>query len=458
MMPKVNHLTAVVITLFALPICQAEFQVNTHTTNKQENPAIAMDTDGNFIVVWNSYLQDGSSNGIFAQRFDPDCNPLGHELQINTTSIGNQKEQSVAMNADGSFIVVWQSPGPTNEDNEDIFARRFYSNGMPVYNEFHINTNTIDKQICPKVAMNDGVSFVIVWESVNVPQNGKKSICGQLYNNEGFPIGTEFIANDGPYDGRYPDIAMDTKGNFVVVWMEDRSSNSIVGRLYNSDGVPETEPFEISTIKFSSVTQPSIAMSAKGHFIVTWDGDPNLAREDDIHARIFDPNGTAINEQFIVNTTIEGPQQNPQIAMNHRRQFIIVWDTKIDPDINEREIFARRFDTYGIPIGKEFQVNTHIEADQKHPSVAMTKGRKFITVWQSYAQDGSGYGVFGQMDKIVASADFNNDGFVNFIDFCILADEWLKTGQSLITDLTEDNKINEHDMAEFCHQWLTTDY
>jgi len=46
-------------------VCLAEFQANTHKSNKQENPAIAMDAQGNFVVVWNSYLQDGSSNGIW---------------------------------------------------------------------------------------------------------------------------------------------------------------------------------------------------------------------------------------------------------------------------------------------------------------------------------------------------------------------------------------------------------
>jgi hypothetical protein len=248
---------------------------------------------------------------------------------------------------------------------------------------------------------------------------------------------------------------MDAHGNFVIVWMEDKSSNAIIGRLYNKDGVAKTWPFEISTKRFSSVTQPSIAMGWQGHFIVTWDGHPELAKQDDIHARIFDPNGTATSEQFIVNTTIEGPQQNPQVAINHRGQFIIVWDSKINPDINEREIFAQRYDCTGQAIGNEFQVNTYIEGDQKHPDIAMTTGRTFVTVWQSDGQDGSGFGVFGKMDNIIGSADFNGDGIVNFIDFSILADEWFRMGDSLITDLTEDNKINEQDLAEFCHQWLT---
>ncbi|MBW7992767.1 MAG: hypothetical protein FVQ84_22495 [Planctomycetes bacterium] len=458
MTPKRNNLAAVVITLAAAIICRAEFQVNTHTTNKQENPAIAMDWSGNCVVVWNSYLQDGGSNGIFAQRFDPNCSPLSEEFQINTTSSGNQKEPSIAMDTAGNFIVVWQGPGLVGEDKEDIFARRFDPNGQPVGSEFRVNTNTNDKQLCPRAAINNNGGLVIVWESVNVPEEGKKAICSQLYDSNGLKIGTQFVVNDEPSDGRYPDAAMDTDGNFAVVWMQDKSSNSIMVRLYNADGSAKTEPFEVSTIKFSSVTQPSIAMAREGRFVVVWDGDPELAGLDDIHARIFDPNGTALCEQFIVNTTIEGPQQNPKVAINNRRQFIVVWDSKIDPDINEREIFAQRYDRTGEAIGDEFQVNTYTEADQKRPAVAMEEGRKFVTAWQSYGQDGSGYGVFGQMGQMVGSADFNGDGLVNFSDYCILADEWFKIREPLTADLIEDNKINERDLAEFCYQWLTTGY
>ncbi|MBC8473021.1 MAG: hypothetical protein H8D56_26465 [Planctomycetes bacterium] len=455
MAPKRNNLAAVVIILVAAIICRAEFQVNTHTTNKQENPDIAMDGAGNFVIVWNSYLQDKSSNGVFGQRFDQNCNPLGEEFQINTTSGGNQREPSVAMDTAGNFVAVWQGPGTVEEDKEDIFARRFNLNGQPVGSEFRVNTNTNDKQLCPRTAMNNDGRFVIVWESANVPQEGKKAICSQLYDSNGMRIGTEFVVNDGPSDGRYPDAAMDSQGNFAVVWMQDKSSNSIMGRLYNADGSSKTEPFEVSTITLSSVTQPSISMNRQGEFVVVWDGDPELAGLDDIHARMFGPNGTAIGEQFIVNTTIEGPQQNPKVAMNNRRQFIVVWDSKINPDINEREIFAQRYDSTGEAIGDEFQVNTYIEADQKRPAVAMGQGRKFVTAWQSYGQDGSSDGVFGWTGQMVGSADFNGDGLVNFSDYCILADEWFKIGEILTADLIEDNKINERDLAEFCYQWLT---
>src|SRR5262245_10012106 len=48
----------------------SEFLVNSYTTNAQEFPAVASDPSGNFVVVWDSYRQDGSAEGIFGQRYD----------------------------------------------------------------------------------------------------------------------------------------------------------------------------------------------------------------------------------------------------------------------------------------------------------------------------------------------------------------------------------------------------
>ncbi|MEZ0374860.1 MAG: hypothetical protein ACAI44_37590, partial [Candidatus Sericytochromatia bacterium] len=45
-----------------------EFQVNSTTAGEQGAPVLARDSDGDFVVVWQS--NDSSDNGIFAQRYD----------------------------------------------------------------------------------------------------------------------------------------------------------------------------------------------------------------------------------------------------------------------------------------------------------------------------------------------------------------------------------------------------
>jgi len=48
-----------------------EFRVNTCATGHQRYPAVASDASGNFVVVWDSLGQDGSSHGVFGEGFAP---------------------------------------------------------------------------------------------------------------------------------------------------------------------------------------------------------------------------------------------------------------------------------------------------------------------------------------------------------------------------------------------------
>ena len=47
----------------------AELQVNSFTISTQEDPAVASDGRDRFVVVWDSYDQDGAYNGAFGQLF-----------------------------------------------------------------------------------------------------------------------------------------------------------------------------------------------------------------------------------------------------------------------------------------------------------------------------------------------------------------------------------------------------
>ena len=46
-----------------------EFQVNTYTEGSQAGPAVAIEPASDFVVVWTSNGQDGSSFGAFGRRF-----------------------------------------------------------------------------------------------------------------------------------------------------------------------------------------------------------------------------------------------------------------------------------------------------------------------------------------------------------------------------------------------------
>jgi hypothetical protein len=58
--------------------------------------------------------------------------------------------------------------------------------------------------------------------------------------------------------------------------------------------------------------------------------------------------------------------------------------------------FGQLFDSAGAPRGGEFQINSFTTETQEFPSAAATGTSQFVVSWDSYAQDGSDWGVFGQ--------------------------------------------------------------
>jgi hypothetical protein len=108
----------------------SEFQVNTYTTGYQYDPRVAVHSDGDFVVVWESGGQDGSSAGIFGQRYDSAGSAQGSEFQVNTYTTSFQVRPAVAAESDGDFVVVW------NSDTQDgsgagIFGQRYAAAIIP---------------------------------------------------------------------------------------------------------------------------------------------------------------------------------------------------------------------------------------------------------------------------------------------------------------------------------------
>lgn len=228
-----------------LPI-DVQFFINTNMEGHQDHPSIAMVGDGRFVVVWESWYQDGSGRGIFGQRFGPDGLRIGSEFLVNSIIEEDQETPSVAISADGGFVVAWETnpywhTDPSVSLEGDIWARMFDWEGTPVGSDFLVNTNTVDDQSKPCVAMANDGRFVVVWDSMG--QDGDSTgVYGQRYDPGGSKTGTEFLVNTYVRSGQHKaKIAMSPSGDFVVVWQsqeQDGDSSGIFAQRYDADGNP----------------------------------------------------------------------------------------------------------------------------------------------------------------------------------------------------------------------------
>ena len=87
-----------------------------------------MSAGGAFVVVWSSESQDGSLDGVFARRFDASGVAQASELQVNTFTSGTQGEPDVDLDAAGDFVVTWHS-NLQDGSTYGIVARRFDAAG-----------------------------------------------------------------------------------------------------------------------------------------------------------------------------------------------------------------------------------------------------------------------------------------------------------------------------------------
>ena len=181
-----------------------EFQINSYTTDDQRGSSVAADADGNFIVVWESGGSDGTDTSGFSiqgQRYDASGNPVGSEFQINSFTTDDQRGSLVSADAEGNFIVVWQSNGSYGTDTSgfSIQGQRYDASGNPVGGQFQVNSYTTSDQFRPVVAADAEGDFVVVWYSYGSygTDSSQDSIQGQtlrcLWRNRGGAVPDQLL-------------------------------------------------------------------------------------------------------------------------------------------------------------------------------------------------------------------------------------------------------------------------
>ncbi|MDZ8136922.1 MAG: cadherin-like domain-containing protein [Nostoc sp. DedQUE04] len=366
-----------------------EFLVNTTTIGNQSNSTVAIDAAGNFVISWTSFDENGSSNGIYAQRYKSDGEPDGNEFQVNTTTTTAQSNSAVAIDAAGNFIISWTSYDEFGSSN-GIYAQRYKSDGEPDGNEFQVNTDINSLLLNPTVAMNAGGDFVVSWTSFDLDGSGFE-IYARLYDSYGAAQGDQFKVNKYTTEAQYyPTVAINAGGDFIISWVsngQDLSGNGIYGRRYDSNGnAKDISEFKVNTRTIDSQVNPTVAVDENGNFVISWQSNNQDSSGFGIYAQRYSSDGKTQGNEFRVNSETTSDQVNPRIAMDADGDFIISWQSD-NQDKSGFGIYAQRYNRYGVPQGGEFQVNTYTPNDQSTPTVAMNGKGDFVISWTSYGQD-----------------------------------------------------------------------
>ncbi len=366
----------------------SEFQVNTYTTGQQVLAAVAMDEGGAFVVVWEDRELAGANQSIRGQRYAADGTRLGSEFLVNTYTGGRQFVPDVAFGADGEFVVVWTSQ-PRAGNPMSVFGQRFDPAGGPLGSEFRVNTYTTSHQLYPSVAADADGNFVVVWQKIAQDS----AILGRRFDAVGTPIDEEVQINTMTSGSLLlADVASDADGNFVVVW---HSSNygrfRIHGRRFDAMGQGLGSEFEINPSSGRDNRYATVSMDGEGDFVVAWEqfawAHP---APHDVMAQRFDAAGAALGDAFRVNASANKYPRQPVVASDREGNFVVNWFDVTDGG----HLFGREYEADGSPRTGVFRVNTLASQPRGFPAVSSAPDGDYVVVWATL--DGSSEGIVGQ--------------------------------------------------------------
>ena len=408
-----------VIMAGSLILCGADWvaadetQVNTYTTNNQRDPSVAMDADGDFVVTWESYGQDSGTipgYGVYAQRFDSSGNPAGLEFPVFASSY-DQRNPAAAMDGDGNFAIAFEHD--TNGlGNVGIWGWRYNSNGSFAGNMI-IASEYPAKQY-PSIAMADGSgNFTVTWDGLDDDSYG---IYGRRYEGDGDLYVDTFRVNTTETSIQTKSsVGMDNYSNLLVAWEshggQDGDGIGVFAQMYAYSDTKSGVEFQVNTTTEGNQTNPSAAMSWGGRGVVVWESSASDGNLDtyDIYGQAIKLDGSLVGEEFIINATTEGYQGRPSVAMDAIGNFVVAWASE-GQDGSSQGVYARKFDWSGNPLSGEFLVNTTTSGSQTLPAVAADLNTgSFVTAWQGPDEDGDG--VFMSWPLEVPEPAILSDGF-----------------------------------------------
>jgi hypothetical protein len=382
----------------------------------------------------------------FGVHFEPyvSVEPDGPETLVNTTTAGiqglnvsqwQQFPHAVAADANGNYVVAWQSP--SDGSTPAVLARVFNANGTPRTGELVV-ASASGVYSNPQVAISDNGRFVVAWPGL-----------ARLYNLDGTPSGPAFSVVPSSHNTSYfsNSVAMDAVGNFAVVYRARKNGGAatITVQQFTAAGAANGRAIDVG-ISHIDNGGTSLAMDATGRIVVAWE---EAGGSLFVYAQRLSATGQKVGAQIVVTSAPNPGVYLSSLSMNRAGRFAVAWKdwygttlaaqvydwgasvggpvtvtgpggqvgnsaSAIDANGNVTftwdgsEIGLRRLTAAGV-LEPELLANATTQGSHGTPSIAATGNDRFVVTWQGYGP-GDDAGVFMQRFKPLGMSPIGNPG------------------------------------------------
>lgn len=233
-------------------------------------PKLAMDKKDNVIIAWSQ--SDGKNEQIYKSEYHDSTWTHPADLTDNISPDGTRAHApQVAMDNDGNTIVIWAQ----NDGSKDKLFKSEYRNGQWTHPTDLTDNISLDETHVEsfRLAMSRNHAL-IVWNQYAKPDQVFKS----EYRDGRWTLPTDlsdYISLKGA-NAYLPRLAMDNEGNAIILWGQASQTADIKwqfmkceyrnGRWAKPEGF--TEPMTSVNRKFISIFKP--ALDNNGNAIIVW--------------------------------------------------------------------------------------------------------------------------------------------------------------------------------------------
>lgn len=395
-------------------------------------PSVAREPDGSLLFAWG-----GSDGNIHAQRYSTAGIALSTETQVNDGHVGSSFAPQLAMDAQGNYVVLWQGDIGGTPAHEAVYAHRITAAGASLGTDFRIDTDAagldqIDSTALPSLAMANDGSFAVSWLSYDYSgQGGPEAVVLRRFAADGTPrdaapiqvssayvkavkVGDVGVRNDSPA------LAMNrSSGALEVTWVnssfklilvgpfnEYSASGATLSQLYGSDGTPTGSPatvvssakHTVSDDSFAVEPPPATAMDGAGNFVVSWVVNTKTAASlNGVYIRRFSSTAKALGLQRKVSADTEGSSPSatfepPALAMDTAGNFVVAWIAG-NPAVGpiDSYLIGQREAATGKPAGSAFAIAPATQYVHQTPSLQLSDDGQLVTAWggETFSNDGT---------------------------------------------------------------------
>jgi hypothetical protein len=277
------------------------------TTEDDLNAQVTTDGAGNWVGTWYSEFDLGSTAGtdfdIFVSSSTDNGVTWSAATLLNsngTTDSGDDRDQQVATDAAGNWVAVWYSIedlGSTAGTDADIFVSTSTDNGGTWSSPALLNSNgTSDSgsDVDPQIATDAAGNWVAIWGSVE-DLGGTAGTDADIFSSSSTdngatwsgPVLVNANGNSDDYVDFRPRMATDKNGKWVAVWQNQNDiglafsiDDDIFLAKSGDNGATWLGPIFANTNGetdgFGSDTSPDIASDGADGWVVVWPSTTDL--------------------------------------------------------------------------------------------------------------------------------------------------------------------------------------